>query len=82
MLKTQPMKKSNLTLISLFFLFIISEILSTGFVNTHDVVQSVPRQGVAVIMTGAAARIPQETALLEELDKKRSSEKSGLHFRC
>ena len=26
-----------------------------------------PRQGVAVIMTGAAARIPQEAALLEEL---------------
>ncbi len=29
-----------------------------------------PRNGVAVIMTGAAARIPQEAALLEELDKR------------
>ena len=28
------------------------------------------RNGVAVIMTGAAARIPQEAALLEELDKR------------
>jgi len=31
---------------------------------------SVKRNGVAIIMTGAAARIPQEAALLEELDKK------------
>jgi len=30
----------------------------------------VVRKGVAVIMTGAAARIPQEAALLEELDKR------------
>ena len=29
-----------------------------------------PRNGVAIIMTGAAARIPQEAALLEELDKR------------
>jgi predicted acylesterase/phospholipase RssA len=29
-----------------------------------------PGQGVAVILTGAAARIPQEAALLEELDKR------------
>lgn len=29
-----------------------------------------PRNGVAVIMTGAAARIPQEAALLEELYKR------------
>lgn len=29
-----------------------------------------PRSGVAIIMTGAAARIPQEAALLEELDKR------------
>jgi hypothetical protein len=29
-----------------------------------------PRNGVAVIITGAAARIPQEAALLEELDKR------------
>jgi len=31
---------------------------------------STPRNGVAVIMTGAAARIPQEAALLEELQKR------------
>jgi predicted acylesterase/phospholipase RssA len=29
-----------------------------------------PRNGVAIIMTGAAARIPQEAALLEELDRR------------
>jgi predicted acylesterase/phospholipase RssA len=29
-----------------------------------------PRNGVAVILTGAAARIPQEAALLEELDER------------
>jgi predicted acylesterase/phospholipase RssA len=29
-----------------------------------------PRNGVALIMTGAAARIPQEAALLEELDRR------------
>lgn len=29
-----------------------------------------PKNGVAVIMTGAAARIPQEAALLEELDRR------------
>jgi len=29
-----------------------------------------PRSGLAIIMTGAAARIPQEAALLEELDKR------------
>jgi predicted acylesterase/phospholipase RssA len=28
------------------------------------------RNGIAIIMTGAAARIPQEAALLEELDKR------------
>lgn len=29
-----------------------------------------PRNGVAVLITGAAARLPQEAALLEELDKR------------
>ncbi len=29
-----------------------------------------PRNGIAIIITGAAARIPQEAALLEELDKR------------
>jgi predicted acylesterase/phospholipase RssA len=31
---------------------------------------SFERNGVAVLLTGAAARIPQEAALLEELDKR------------
>lgn len=34
------------------------------------VVSPEPREGVAVIITGAAARIPQEAALLEEMDKR------------
>ncbi|MCB8998714.1 MAG: patatin-like phospholipase family protein [Bacteroidales bacterium] len=33
-------------------------------------VPEVPRNGVAIILTGAAARIPQEAALLEELDRR------------
>jgi len=36
----------------------------------QETTEPVPRKGVAVIMTGAAARIPQEAALLEELDKR------------
>jgi hypothetical protein len=36
----------------------------------QNAVQPKARNGVAVIMTGAAARIPQEAALLEELDKR------------
>jgi predicted acylesterase/phospholipase RssA len=36
----------------------------------QEVNYSKPRNGVAVIMTGAAARIPQEAALLEELDNR------------
>ncbi len=64
------MKKNNFSLISLYFLLIISVFLGTGFVRPHDIEQPKQRQGVAVIMTGAAARIPQETALLEELDKR------------
>ncbi len=43
-------------------------------INTTDHFEeprySKPRSGVAVIMTGAAARIPQEAALLEELHKR------------
>jgi predicted acylesterase/phospholipase RssA len=38
--------------------------------KTHEAPMPIKRNGVAVIMTGAAARIPQEAALLEELYKK------------
>jgi predicted acylesterase/phospholipase RssA len=36
----------------------------------QETIEQGPRKGVAVILTGAAARIPQEAALLEELDKR------------
>jgi predicted acylesterase/phospholipase RssA len=35
-----------------------------------EIIYAKPGNGVAVIMTGAAARIPQEAALLEELDHR------------
>jgi predicted acylesterase/phospholipase RssA len=43
--------------------------------DSHELISEfnsfdVAREGVAVIMTGAAARIPQEAALLEELDRR------------
>jgi predicted acylesterase/phospholipase RssA len=38
--------------------------------NIHKTTSSAPRNGVAVLITGAAARIPQEAALLEELDHR------------
>jgi hypothetical protein len=49
-------------------------VLIANSVSAEDKIQEVtslgPRNGVAVILTGAAARIPQEAALLEELDKR------------
>jgi predicted acylesterase/phospholipase RssA len=38
--------------------------------ETRETISPNPRSGVAIIMTGAAARIPQEAALLEELEKR------------
>lgn len=49
-------------LIALSFMF-----FSGKNVNTSDKTSYQKRSGTAVIITGAAARIPQETALLEEL---------------
>ncbi len=36
----------------------------------HEENFSKPRSGIAILMTGAAARIPQEAALMEELDNR------------
>jgi predicted acylesterase/phospholipase RssA len=47
----------------LFFLFKKDNKVEEAPLLTH-------RKGVAILMTGAAARIPQEAALLEELDRK------------
>jgi predicted acylesterase/phospholipase RssA len=49
---------------------IIFLFLATAAVMAQGTGKTVTRQGVAVIMTGAAARIPQEAALLEELDRR------------
>jgi predicted acylesterase/phospholipase RssA len=51
-------------------LIITTIILTSGTFKSRQNSVSVERNGVAVIITGAAARIPQEAALLEELDKR------------
>jgi predicted acylesterase/phospholipase RssA len=59
------------------FILVFSIFLITGFIlfdsrKNESVVGPlmVERQGTAILMTGAAARIPQEAALLEELYKR------------
>ena len=57
--------------VSLVLILIVVIIFSDGKDNNDaEPVFQKPRNGVAVLMTGAAARIPQEAALLEELDKR------------
>jgi predicted acylesterase/phospholipase RssA len=53
----------------LLFLFLII-FPSDKKVRNQEAVNAKARNGVAVIITGAAARIPQEGALLEELDRR------------
>lgn len=64
------MKKLKVLLAPVLFLAVLA--ILSGMRN--DKMQKTPspvkRNGVAIIMTGAAARIPQEAALLEELDKR------------
>lgn len=65
------MKRSwAITLIITGFVAASAILLYFGFYNKKPVSVPEKRQGVAIIMTGAAARIPQEAALLEELDKR------------
>jgi predicted acylesterase/phospholipase RssA len=52
-----------LVVIAIFFLYRKDQYV-------HELPSHSKRSGVAVIMTGAAARIPQEAALLEELDRQ------------
>ena len=68
-----PMRKATLAvLIVITFLLVI--LLYLFFLRKGNALREEdlprPRQGVAVILTGAAARIPQEAALLEELDDR------------
>ncbi len=63
----------NLILISLTLLIcagIVILILGRDKGDIPEPVVSEDRNGVALIITGAAARIPQEAALLEELDRR------------
>jgi predicted acylesterase/phospholipase RssA len=39
-------------------------------ISLDAIYNSIPRSGTAILMTGAAARIPQEAGLLEELDRR------------
>jgi predicted acylesterase/phospholipase RssA len=56
----------------LLTILLIILLLSDRNITDEDTVrQDMPRNGTAIIMTGAAARIPQETALLEELYKRK-----------
>lgn len=61
------MKKLRFIILPLVILTLLLITLSNKDVETLETVTSQPGNGVAVIMTGAAARIPQEAALLEEL---------------
>ncbi len=70
-------KPGNSTVIKAFMplvLLILSTILVGGPGKRAEHIQesalSLERNGVAVLLTGAAARIPQEAALLEELDRR------------
>lgn len=68
------MRSRSLIRILVTLLFIILTVILVISLNRDDdkIEEPVPlaRHGVAVIMTGAAARIPQEAALLEELDRR------------
>ncbi|HLP71396.1 MAG TPA: hypothetical protein VK155_00750 [Bacteroidales bacterium] len=55
-------------IVSVTILTAVSFMLFSGRkINPSDQVVNQKKFGTAVILTGAAARIPQETALLEEL---------------
>jgi predicted acylesterase/phospholipase RssA len=64
------MKKITSPLILIIFLTVLIIFLSMKDNKIQETVIPNPRNGIAIIMTGAAARIPQEAALLEELDKR------------
>ena len=64
------MKKIGIaSIIVIFLTALIITVRYTKESKTEKAPAPVQRNGVAIIMTGAAARIPQEAALLEELDK-------------
>jgi predicted acylesterase/phospholipase RssA len=65
------MKKPVVVIVILAFLIVLAFLL---FIPGKDKISEPPvikRSGTAIIMTGAAARIPQEAALLQELYKRK-----------
>jgi predicted acylesterase/phospholipase RssA len=64
------MNKITVILLAFVLGIVLIAFLSKRDDETRETISPNPRNGVAVIMTGAAARIPQEAALLEELEKR------------
>jgi len=64
------MKKIRVTLIQVILLAVLITFISRKDSKFQETFSPGKRNGIAVIMTGAAARIPQEAALLEELDRR------------
>jgi predicted acylesterase/phospholipase RssA len=63
------MKKIILVTVTILCVVVLILITRSGTIGDEPVLPD-QREGVAVILTGAAARIPQEAALLEELDRR------------
>jgi len=63
------MKKVILVIIFFSVIFVFLSSLNKEDNADKEIKFSNPRSGTAIIMTGAAARISQQAALLEELDK-------------
>ena len=57
--------EKRLVALSVFCLAMASHVTAAGGPSAAD-----PAKGVALVITGAAARIPQEAALLEALDER------------
>jgi predicted acylesterase/phospholipase RssA len=64
------MKRITVTFAGIIIGAVLIACLNKKEVNIQETISQNPRNGVAIILTGAAARIPQEAALLEELDKR------------
>ncbi len=64
------MKKFIIPVIIVILLIVFFVISGNKENNPQEPDSPKPRNGVAILITGAAARIPQEAALLEELDRR------------
>jgi predicted acylesterase/phospholipase RssA len=64
------LKKKYILLAAGLVMVLLMVYLSRIRHQEEDLLIQHPREGTAIILTGAAARIPQEAALLEELDRR------------